>query len=182
MSTNAAPHYNLLDTIFSTTDEGVVSLAVVRDSAGRPFDFQIVHLNEGASRLLKLPSTELLWRRLSAGGNPLCGREVIGRLLDIIGNGSGDQFEIDSDDRNLRLGVKTFGDILSLTVSDVTALKRREASFRLLFDDNPMPMWVFDAETTQFLSVNDAAVQHYGYARETFLPCSCTRSGRRTNG
>ena len=163
------PHYNLLDTIFSTTDEGVVSLAVVRDSAGRPFDFQIVHLNEGASRLLKLPCTELLWRRLSAGGNPLCGREVIGRLLDIIGSGNGDQFEIDSDDRNLRLGVKTFGDILSLTVSDVTALKRREASFRLLFDNNPMPMWVFDAETTQFLSVNDAAVQHYGYARETFI-------------
>ena len=163
------PHYNLLDTIFSTTDEGVVSLAVVRDSAGRPFDFQIVHLNEGASRLLKLPSAELLWRRLSAGGNPLCGRGVIGRLLEIIGSGKGDQFEIDSDDRNLRLGVKTFGDILSLTVSDVTALKRREASFRLLFDNNPMPMWVFDAETTQFLSVNDAAVQHYGYARETFL-------------
>ena len=65
--------------------------------------------------------------------------------------------------------MKSFGDILSLTVSDVTALKRREASFRLLFDNNPMPMWVFDAETTQFLSVNDAAVQHYGYARETFL-------------
>ena len=163
------PHYNLLDTIFSTTDEGVVSLAAVRDSAGRLFDFQIVHLNEGASRLLKLPSAELLWRRLSAGGNPLCGREVIGRLLDITGSGNGGQFEIDSDDRNLRLGVKTFGDILSLTVSDVTALKRREASFRLLFEDNPMPMWVFDAGTTQFLSVNDAAVQHYGYARETFL-------------
>ncbi len=163
------PQYNLLDTIFSTTDEGVVSLAVVRDSAGCPFDFQIVHLNEGASRLLKMPSAELLWRRLSAGGSPLCGREVIRRLLDIIGNGNGDQFEIDSDDRSLRLGVKSFGDILSLTVSDVTALKRREASFRLLFDNNPMPMWVFDAETTQFLSVNDAAVQHYGYARETFL-------------
>ena len=163
------PQFNLLDTIFSTTDEGVVSLAVVRDSVGCPFDFQIVHLNEGASRLLKQTSADLLWRRLSAGGNPLCGREVIRRLLDIIGNGNGDQFEIDSDDRNLRLGVKSFGDILSLTVSDVTALKRREASFRLLFDNNPMPMWVFDAETTQFLSVNDAAVQHYGYARETFL-------------
>ena len=76
----------------------------------------------------------------------------------------------------------TFGDMLSLTVSDVTALKRREASFRLLFDNNPMPMWVFDAETTQFLSVNDAAVQHYGYPREAFLRCSCARSGRRTNG
>jgi diguanylate cyclase (GGDEF)-like protein/PAS domain S-box-containing protein len=59
--------------------------------------------------------------------------------------------------------------MLSLTVSDVTALKRSEISFRLLFDNNPMPMWVFDAETTKFISVNDAAVQHYGYSRETFL-------------
>ena len=59
--------------------------------------------------------------------------------------------------------------MLSLTVSDVTALKRSEVSFRLLFDNNPMPMWVFDAETTEFLSVNDAAVQYYGYSRETFL-------------
>ena len=56
-----------------------------------------------------------------------------------------------------------------MTVSDVTTLRRREASFRLLFDNNPMPMWVFDAETTGFLSVNDAAVQHYGYSRATFL-------------
>jgi diguanylate cyclase (GGDEF)-like protein/PAS domain S-box-containing protein len=32
-----------------------------------------------------------------------------------------------------------------------------------------MPMWVFDAQTKDFLSVNDAAVQHYGYDRATFL-------------
>ncbi|HAR24027.1 MAG TPA: GGDEF domain-containing protein, partial [Bradyrhizobium sp.] len=41
--------------------------------------------------------------------------------------------------------------------------------FRLLFENNPMPMWVFDAGTMEFLSVNDAAVQHYGYSRERFL-------------
>ena len=164
-----APQYNLLDAIFSTTDEGVLSLAAIRDSGGQPFDFQIVHHNQGASRLLKLPSTDLLWRRLSAGGNLLCSPEVIERLLGVIKSGNRDQFEIDSDDRNLKLGATAFGDILSLTVSDVTALKRREASFRLLFDNNPMPMWVFDAETMGFLSVNDAAVQHYGYSRATFL-------------
>jgi diguanylate cyclase (GGDEF)-like protein/PAS domain S-box-containing protein len=162
-------HYNLLDTIFAATDEGVLSLAAIRDAGGRPFDFQIVHLNQGASRLLRLPSTDLLWHRLSAGGNLLCLPEVVERLLRIVGNGGGDQFEIDSDDRSLKLGAIAFGDILSLTVSDVTALKRREASFRLLFDNNPMPMWVFDEETTEFLSVNDAAVQHYGYSRATFL-------------
>ena len=161
--------YNLLDAIFSSTDEGILSLAAIRDSAGQPFDFQIVHHNQGASRLLKLPSTELLWRRLSAGGNLLCSPDVVERLVDVIRSGNGHQFEIDSDHRNLKLGAAAFGDILSLTVSDVTALKRREASFRLLFDNNPMPMWVFDAETTGFIGVNDAAVQHYGYSRATFL-------------
>jgi diguanylate cyclase (GGDEF)-like protein/PAS domain S-box-containing protein len=164
-----APQYNLLDAIFSTTEEGVLSLATIRDSEGRPFDFQIVHHNEGASKLLKVPSAGLLWRRLSAGENLLCAPEVVERLLDVVKNNNRDQFEIDSDDRNLKMGVTAFGDILSLTVSDVTALKRREASFRLLFDNNPMPMWVFDAQTSGFLSVNDAAVQHYGYSRATFL-------------
>ena len=45
--------YNLLDTIFAATDEGVLSLAAIRDAAGRPSDFQIVHLNQGAARLLR---------------------------------------------------------------------------------------------------------------------------------
>ena len=153
-----APQYNLLDAIFSTTDEGVLSLATIRDSEGRPCDFQVVHHNRGASRLLKVPSEDLLWRRLSAGENLLCSPEVIERLFNVVKSGSRDQFEIDSDDRNLKMGATAFGDILSLTVSDVTALKRREASFRLLFDNNPMPMWVFDAQTMGFLSVNDAAI------------------------
>jgi diguanylate cyclase (GGDEF)-like protein/PAS domain S-box-containing protein len=161
--------YNLLDTIFSATEEGVLSLAAIRDASGRPFDFQIVHLNEGAARLLKRPTTELMWHRLSAGGNLLCSREIIERLFDIIGGGNVSQFEIDSEDRCLSLGATAFGDMLSLTVSDVTAIKRRQSSFRLLFDNNPMPMWVFDAETTEFIGVNDAAVQHYGYSRATFL-------------
>ncbi|MGY3690904.1 diguanylate cyclase (GGDEF)-like protein/PAS domain S-box-containing protein [Bradyrhizobium sp. USDA 3240] len=161
--------YNLLDTIFSATDEGVLSLAAIRDARGEAADFQIVHLNQGAARLLMQPATELLWRRLSAGGNPLAAPAVMNRLREFVGSGPVGQFEIDSGDRCLRLGVTAFGDMLSLTVSDVTALKQRELSFRLLFENNPMPMWVFDAGTMEFLSVNDAAVQHYGYSRERFL-------------
>src|ERR1700732_5288649 len=45
-----APQYNLLDAIFSSTDEGVLSLATIRDPGGQPFDFQVVHHNQGASR------------------------------------------------------------------------------------------------------------------------------------
>ena len=40
---------------------------------------------------------------------------------------------------------------------------------RLLFDANPQPMWVFDAETLAFLTVNRAACAHYGWSRDEVL-------------
>ena len=42
-------------------------------------------------------------------------------------------------------------------------------AYRLLFDANPAPMWVYDSDTLRFLAVNDAAVEHYGYSRDEFL-------------
>jgi diguanylate cyclase (GGDEF)-like protein/PAS domain S-box-containing protein len=59
------------------------------------------------------------------------------------------------------------GDIIGLRV-DITELKQREASFRLLFDSNPVPMIVCALEDERILGVNDAAVQHYGYSRAEF--------------
>lgn len=44
-----------------------------------------------------------------------------------------------------------------------------ERKYRLLFDKNPLPMWVFDRETLRFLAVNEAAIAHYGYSLEEFL-------------
>ena len=163
--------YNLLDAIFSTTDDGVIAVSTIRDASGEPADFQIVHHNKAAAKLLKVTAGGLQWRRLSEGGHVLCTDEVRARLREAVGSAAEgrEQFEIDSADRALRLSVTAFGDILSLTISDVTPLKRREASFRLLFDNNPVPMWVFDAETMGFLKVNDAAVRHYGYSRDRFL-------------
>ena len=65
--------------------------------------------------------------------------------------------------------------VLSL-VLDVTvatrieeALRKSEAQYRLLFESNPQPMWVYDLATLRFLAVNDAAVRHYGYSRAEFL-------------
>jgi diguanylate cyclase (GGDEF)-like protein/PAS domain S-box-containing protein len=52
---------------------------------------------------------------------------------------------------------------------DITDLKQRETMFRMLFDKNPVLLWVFDPETLQFLAVNDVVVEHYGYTREQFL-------------
>ena len=42
----------------------------------------------------------------------------------------------------------------------------------LVFEGNPLPMWIFDRESLRFLAVNDAAVRHYGWSREEFLTMS----------
>lgn len=44
-----------------------------------------------------------------------------------------------------------------------------EPQYRLLFDANPQPMWVFDQASKRMLAVNAAAIACYGYARESFL-------------
>src|SRR5258705_11167822 len=59
------------------------------------------------------------------------------------------------------------GGIIGLRV-DITELKQREASFRLLFDSNPVPMIVCALDGERILRVNDAAVEHYGYTRAEF--------------
>jgi PAS domain S-box-containing protein len=48
-------------------------------------------------------------------------------------------------------------------------LAESQEQYRLLFDSNPFPVWVFDLETLVFLAVNDAAIQHYGFSRDEFL-------------
>ena len=55
---------------------------------------------------------------------------------------------------------------------DVTASKRREESFKLLFEGNPVPMWLHDPRSGRIVEVNDTAVAAYGYDRETFLAMS----------
>jgi diguanylate cyclase (GGDEF)-like protein/PAS domain S-box-containing protein len=59
------------------------------------------------------------------------------------------------------------GGIIGLRV-DITELKQREASFRLLFDSNPVPMIVCALDDERILSVNEAAIKHYGFARSDF--------------
>jgi PAS domain S-box-containing protein len=48
-------------------------------------------------------------------------------------------------------------------------LRESESRYRLIFDGNPTPMFVFDHENLGFLEVNEAAIQHYGHSREEFL-------------
>ena len=49
------------------------------------------------------------------------------------------------------------------------ALHQSESAYRLLFDSNPLPMWVFERKTLKFLAVNEAASRQYGFSSREFL-------------
>jgi two-component system cell cycle sensor histidine kinase/response regulator CckA len=56
----------------------------------------------------------------------------------------------------------------------VQALRESEANSLFLFAHNPLPMWVFEAETLQLLQVNEAALRLYGYEHMDFLQKKAT--------
>lgn len=52
------------------------------------------------------------------------------------------------------------------------ALHQSEQKYRLLFENSPQPMLVYDLDTQGFLAVNQAALHKYGYSRTEFLGMS----------
>ena len=51
------------------------------------------------------------------------------------------------------------------------AIERKKIAndYTRIFNESPVPMYVFDSDTLKFLSVNTAALEQYGYEREEFL-------------
>lgn len=49
------------------------------------------------------------------------------------------------------------------------ASHKLQASYRLLFERNPLPMWVYDVKTLRLLAVNEAALAQYGYSKQEFV-------------
>lgn len=57
------------------------------------------------------------------------------------------------------------------TISDITTdvlakeeLKASEEQYRLLFKQNPIPMFIYDPDTLKFTTINEAAIKKYGYS------------------
>jgi diguanylate cyclase (GGDEF)-like protein/PAS domain S-box-containing protein len=165
--------HDLVDAIYSASTDGIVALAAVHTIAGA-VDFQVVSLNAGAAEFLRRPESELIWRLLS----DILPRSTAGDLFeifaDVISSGRRRKFEHTmhlTGGRALHLSISAapIRDLVSVTFTDISEIKIREDSVRLLFENNPCPLFLYDPETLAFISVNEAAVQHYGYPRERFL-------------
>src|SRR5580658_9576372 len=52
-----------------------------------------------------------------------------------------------------------------------------ESVLRAVFDANPLPLWIYDAETLRVLAVNDRALDYFGHRREHVLAAPVTALG-----
>ena len=53
-----------------------------------------------------------------------------------------------------------------------TELRSSEQKYKLLFESNPLPMWMLSLPDYKIIDVNDVALWQYGYTREEFLNLS----------
>lgn len=85
-----------------------------------------------------------------------------GRLVSVTGR------PLRSKEGPLQGGVVVLHDTTEQKLAE-EALRQSEVRYRLLFDSNPHPVWVYDLESLAILDVNQAALRNYGYSREEFL-------------
>ncbi|TKC57641.1 PAS domain S-box protein [Pedobacter hiemivivus] len=53
--------------------------------------------------------------------------------------------------------------------NSVIKLEKEKQKYIELFNLSPVPQWVYDLNSLQFLNINEAAIQHYGYNRAEFM-------------
>ena len=62
-----------------------------------------------------------------------------------------------------------FNQMAETVEAQTKALTDNERRYRLVFEGNPLPMWIWELSTRRFLAVNDAAIERFGFMRDEFL-------------
>jgi two-component system cell cycle sensor histidine kinase/response regulator CckA len=62
-----------------------------------------------------------------------------------------------------------FNQMAETVEAQTRALQENERRYRLVFEGNPLPMWIWEFSTRRFLAANDAAIERFGYTLEEFL-------------
>ena len=76
----------------------------------------------------------------------------------------------------LEITAYPYNDTVTLFFKDTTVRKKQEIDlqrlaedYKVLFANNPLPMWAYDLDELKIVMVNNAALNLYGYTRKEFL-------------
>nr|WP_321450912.1 PAS domain S-box protein [uncultured Carboxylicivirga sp.] len=155
----------------------------------------VIEANPSAERIIglnreQMQDTNLLnprWKRVHKGSliplieNPALitlktGKPIVSELYAIDKPGSKNptwvlvdsKLEYYGYDNNTKVVFTTFTNITELKEAE-EQLQKSELMHRLLFDNNPMPMCVYDHKTMKFINVNNTACEVYGYSKKEFM-------------
>jgi putative two-component system response regulator len=181
---------SLVDHSRASNEERYRLAAIVRSSSDAIIGFDrgglVRSWNKAAESVFGYTAAEMLGKNTAQVLAPPERVEEAQEIVDraLRGEALTDEFEVIRRDGAKRQVwftlsvIRSHGRVIGLSaiVRDITErkamearLREREQANRLLFDTNPLPMLVYDRETLQILTVNDAAVSRYGYSREEFL-------------
>ncbi len=156
--------------------EHLPALVSVTDAEDR------IHLvNPAWVRTTKVPAEQATGRRISevlpqataqilarhAQAVRSTGRAIRGKTVLDLGRGVRNYVTVQFLLPSGLVGV-VFVDVTDQTRAE-EALRQSEERYRMLFDGNPYPMWVYDEQSLKILAVNEPAMTAYGYTREEFL-------------
>jgi PAS domain S-box-containing protein len=85
--------------------------------------------------------------------------------------------QADEPDAMLLEVMAKIGDLLGkvhIRMKRESTFRNSQEEYRLLFEGNPHPMWIYDADSLWFIAVNDAAIAQYGYSRDEFMDMKLT--------
>lgn len=138
----------------------------------------ITYWNKEAERLLNQPRLAVIGRNLWEVYPEAVSLKFYNEYYKAIKTKKAVRFEEYFAPLNLWLEVAAFpsGEGLSVYFKDITSrvqatslLESEKRKYEDLFNFSPIPQWVYDLDTLDFLHVNEAAITHYGYSRKEFL-------------
>lgn len=141
-------------------------------------DWIVTYWNKEAERLLLMPRNEVLGKNLWEVYHDAVELKFFSEYHRAMANNVSVRFEEYFAPRNIWVEVAAFptGDGLSVYFKDITERKKimmelelEKQKYRDLFNSSPLPQWVYDVDSLNFLDVNEAAIHHYGYTREEFM-------------
>ncbi len=147
----------------------------------------IVQVNEAYCRMVGLDETRLVGRPFGVVYDPAERQEILSDFLKKLDANTlarhlerevhlwnGRRLWIEHSNSRVQLEgqppmvLSVFRDVGERKAAE-EALRQSVERYRKMFEAHPQPMWVYDQETLAIVTVNDSAIQHYGWSRDEFL-------------